>query len=592
VSVRDHHQRRTASELLEAGPAHAALADPAFLEDWQQLWARCPWATAYQAPAFVRAWYTVYGANWQPVIALTREPDGSLTGLWLLAHHVGRGTLAHAGAHQAEYQTWLAVPGADAAFLHTAWGAIRHRFPSASLTLRYLPAADLGATLMRALQPYGSIVTVRTHLRPLLRLTADEVRASFAKKSNKSRFNRLKRLGALDFRRVVDGPDLDRVFDTITQYYDLRQGAIHNTTPFRSDPQKRPFHRAWLMAATDQPCVTVTTIDNQPVAGFWGAVSRDVVHLGILAYSPLLAEHSPGKLHIMQLSDYLLQAGVTVLDLTPGGDPWKERFANAHDDVADAVIHASARARALSDLRERMAGRIKRWLGRLGLSSEALTDARTTVARIRPAVVLRALCAWVYTHRELRIYRLSRAASVTGSRDPRVRGNAVDDLLSFAPAERWQRRERFLSDALSRLESGEQAYTITIDGRLAHSGWLVKGQAVSQMAEVAQAMRFPDGSVALYGFYTDPDFRGQGLYRATVGHMLAEAFADETTQYAYISVLADNTASRHVIESTGFAYQGSFSLTRRLGRETTGHAGDVSPVVVLRDSAPTAEPEA
>ena len=112
---------------------------------------------------------------------------------------------------------------------------------------------------------------------------------------------------------------------------------------------------------------------------------------------------------------------------------------------------------------------------------------------------------------------------------------------------------------------------------------MARNQKESFMTEVQQSMTFPEGSVALYDYYSHPDFRGRGLYRATLGQMVRDAFADERTRYAYISVLADNVASRHVIESTGFEFERSFFLKCRFG-STTRSAG---PVV-----APPDEPDA
>ena len=73
--------------------------------------------------------------------------------------------------------------------------------------------------------------------------------------------------------------------------------------------------------APDETHVTVTYLDGRPIAALWGTVSGNTVHLGMLSHSPVLAEHSPGKLHVMQLSDYLFTEGKDALDLTPGGDP-------------------------------------------------------------------------------------------------------------------------------------------------------------------------------------------------------------------------------------------------------------------------------
>ena len=88
------------------------------------------------------------------------------------------------------------------------------------------------------------------------------------------------------------------------------------------------------------------------------------------------------------------------------------------------------------------------------------------------------------------------------------------------------------------------------------------------MTEVQQSMIFPTGSVALFDFYTHPDFRGQGLYRATLASMLRDVDGDTTVKHCYISVLADNLPSRHVIEMQGFQYQGSFYWKKSFGAIT------------------------
>ncbi len=172
-------------------------------------------------------------------------------------------------------------------------------------------------------------------------LNNNDIQASFAKKSNKSRFNRLKKLGKLEFRQLTDSTELERVFDDLIAYYDFRQGAVNHSTPFREDPQKRRFHTDLFASAQGEAYITATYLDERLIAAFWGAVSGKTVHLGMLIHSPFLAEHSPGKLHIMQLSEHLLKVGKDVLDLTPGGDAWKERFANAHDKVAEAIVYRS-----------------------------------------------------------------------------------------------------------------------------------------------------------------------------------------------------------------------------------------------------------
>ena len=35
--------------------------------------------------------------------------------------------------------------------------------------------------------------------------------------------------------------ELERVMDAVADFYDLRQGAISSSTPFRDDPRKKEF---------------------------------------------------------------------------------------------------------------------------------------------------------------------------------------------------------------------------------------------------------------------------------------------------------------------------------------------------------------
>ncbi|HZP88474.1 MAG TPA: GNAT family N-acetyltransferase [Burkholderiales bacterium] len=549
--------------LLVGDAAWALVTDVRFIEAWRPLYDSCPHSTAFQSPSFVRTWYAVYRAQWEPVIVYVADARG-LVGLWLLARHRDQGGLTHAGAHQAEYHTWLARPGMDDVFLGQAWAALEQRVQFNTFTLKYLPNAALAYKLL-SVPGLERRIELRVCARPLARLDAEDIKASFAKKSNKSRFNRLKRLGSLEFRKLTAQAEFETVFEELVACYDFRQGAVNGVTPFREDPFKGDFHRALFEQAADITHLTVTYLNDRPIAALWGGVSHADVHLGMLIHSPLLAEHSPGKLHLMLLSEHLLSEGKGTLDLTPGGDPWKERFANAHDEVAEVLIHGSLWSRS----KARVKDQLLRWgKGTLAHAGVTTTEARSFVRgarRVRLASLTKRGVEWIKSDRELRIYRSDRSHAQTFRHDPRVRCNDPADLLLFTPSDASLTRERFLSAALARLEEGESVYTVRIGERLAHCGWLVRNQAKSQLSEVDQCLDLPAGSSTLYDFFTHPDFRGRGLYRATLGHMLRDVFDDPSAQYAYICVLASNAPSRHVIEGMGFEYRRSLFWERRLG---------------------------
>jgi RimJ/RimL family protein N-acetyltransferase len=407
-------------------------------------------------------------------------------------------------------------------------------------------------------------VEVKCHVRPLFHLVAGDIQASFAKKSNKSRFNRLKKFGKLEFRRILNAGELDKVLDSLILFYDFRQGAVHHSLPFRDDPQKREFHARLFATESDMIYLTATFLDERLLAAFWGMVSGKTVHLGILAYSPFFAEHSPGKLHLMQLADRLCKDGMRVLDFTPGGDPWKERFANVHDEVAEARIYRSSLVRVQARIWKKMLKWGKTLGSRVGLTPSYLKTTFFKVSRLRPSYVMWKFRIWKGVYREFRIYRIEPTSKEGFHTDERVNCNSLSDILLFEPSETWQTRDGFLSDTLKRLEQGELAFTIRIKKYLAHWGWMVVNQTESYISEVKQKVTFPSQSIVLYDFYTNPNFRQQGLYRSTISHMVSEAFGLYQAQYVYILVLADNRPSRNIIETLGFAYQGSYFLKRCL----------------------------
>lgn len=327
--------------LLRDAEVHLALRDTEFQAQWQTLFDACPHATFFQSVAFASAWYGAYGDVWRPVVAVQRDSRGVLSGLWPLAHDPRRKLLVHVGAHQAEYHLWLARSGEDVQFICGAWKALTEQLEFAHLRLRYLPERTLFEALQRARAP-GMGVLARRHPRPLEPLDPGVIRASQLKKSNRSRLNRLNCNGTLHFRRLRSAEQFDAVLDTLIEQYDTRQQDLRRGKPFAMDPHKRAFYRALLINAPHDTYLTVSFLDNAPVAAFVGLCSGTTVHLALLMHAARFARHSPGKLHLLNLAEYLIADGRQVLDLTPGTDPWKARFAQTYDDVMDVELHRSA----------------------------------------------------------------------------------------------------------------------------------------------------------------------------------------------------------------------------------------------------------
>jgi CelD/BcsL family acetyltransferase involved in cellulose biosynthesis len=541
--------------------AVALLRDDEFIRNWKRLYESCQPATAFQEPEFVCAWYNAYQDKWKPLIVYTQNSQAEFTGLLLLAYDAQSKTLVHAGGEQAEYQTWLSLPNEHVKFLSLAWQQLCRQFDFATLRFRYLPSVEPWSDLLKKL-PFAECIALRKRQRPLMTLNADDIKASFAKKSNKSRFNRLKKLGQVEFKRIVDIDELNRIFDEFIAFYDLRQGAVNLSKPFHEDHRKKDFHLDLFQRAGDKAYVTVTYLNGHPVAGFWGTVSKAHVHLGMLMHSPFLAEHSLGKLHLMQLSEQLLTDHYSVLDLTPGSDPWKERFANAHDEVAEAILYRSVLAKRKGELAYSMLDWLRKKANQKGITTAKLRTILKAIKEMRPGNLVN----WIRSDQTFFIYHIDRSLIDQFKQDEKISLNVISDLLDFEPSQVAPSEHGFLSIALARLEAGEKVYTMKSDNRLAFCGWLKSNQEDQQSL-------LPKDSVTLHDLYIHPDFAQSDLYKRSLGHLLNDTFKDQSVQQAFVVVPEENKKGRQWVEELGFTFRSSYSVTSRFGRQKMADSG-------------------
>jgi RimJ/RimL family protein N-acetyltransferase len=214
--------------------------------------------------------------------------------------------------------------------------------------------------------------------------------------------------------------------------------------------------------------------------------------------------------------------------------------------------------------RYRMVAAIRRVLVGIRLPPRKLRGWLARLRRLRPRSVWNAVLKNLPRRTEFRVYRMhldrlaaSPAAAMTDTGPP-PRIDALDDLVHYSPVTSWQSRQGFLSAALQRIERGERVYSARANGVLLHCGWRVRKQSEAFFTEVGATYRYPEPGAVLYDFFTHPDARGEGWYQRTLACMLRdldrESATDGGPRMVYISVLAGNGASRHVIEKLGFEH--------------------------------------
>ncbi|MGA2369829.1 MAG: GNAT family N-acetyltransferase [Candidatus Korobacteraceae bacterium] len=527
------------------------IASPEFQSQWRALAHKCPWGTALQTPEFACTWYQCYEEVYRPLILVRYAVSGEMDGLMALATERASGKLTFAGAHQAEYNVWLALPG-EQTFIGEALERLR-QLGFSSLTFSYLPP---GTPLEWLQTGWAHRSTIRVAPKPLLTVdNAESVRDSLNKKKNRRRLEKLQADGPLSFVELQTPDELDAYYDELMDFYDFRTGAIYGRCPFREDPRKRAFYRA-LMAEGGLLHVGVMKVGEQLVSAHIGIRNKHEVLMVLVGHSPFLGTYSPGKLHILQLGLLLHQEGFSSLDLTPGGDAYKEDRADRYEEAYVLSIFLDSKAWTRHNLASTVRSVGKKIAGILHLDKETLSRWRSHP--IRSLVSLfSSIKDRVWSSTEMRFYR-AKANVVQTLCEAGVRRNNLRHLLSYEAVDRSSpSKQEFLRDAILRIDSGAHAYSTIHGDVLVNCGWVTPRTSKSFIPEVQHTYEYPPNTVLLQQFCTHPAYRRQGLCSRTLKQILNDAAAVGSVDFVYIAVPAGNRAARRMIEKAGFTYQNS-----------------------------------
>jgi hypothetical protein len=557
-------------KLLVGGEAELLLKDPIFQHQWNSLYNDCVWATPFQSSGFVTTWYEIYRESFQPVLVCRFASDSqrlkpplvmqsphfdfaqwpptrtNLSGLLTLAISSDLKQLIVAGTPQAEYHTWLTrVEGGDT-FIESAIEALSDRFAGLTLTFQYLPPLAPKQWLNRN---QNSILTARKC--PLMKLgDGENLRKSLKKTGNKSRLNRLKRLGDVRFEQLHTESELAAVFDEIIAYYDFRQGAMNNSLPFQNDPLKKSFQLA-LMRVKDLQHVTVLKVENRVIAAHIGLYDRQQCILGTPVHSPFQAIHSPGKLHLLMLGLELVNQGIEVLDLTAGGDAYKERSATDWDEVYVLNIFLGDRSwqKQIAELKLRSKLIVKGLILATGIDSNQIVK------------FIRSIDLHQYFRSKLRkppedcLYYYKAETIACAKNYSSIKRDYIDDLLRFQPVNSRETRQEFLSICLERIEAGEHVYTWVENDCLLCCSWLIERQEKYIFTELGKEYIFEPESAFIHDFYLDPiaidDLTNK--FQALLEQMLNDAVSIYGAKQIYMLVLADDSR-QEMIQAASLKY--------------------------------------
>jgi CelD/BcsL family acetyltransferase involved in cellulose biosynthesis len=549
-------------EVKRGSEADALLADEQFRAEWTRLCDGCPWGTPMQSHAFAATWYAVYRARFEPVLIILRGADGRLDGLLPLAFAPKR-TLLHVGGHQAEYQCWISTPEVGQTFGRDALRAVRKAFPSAPLTLRYLPP-DVPLSWLDQAPDIAGVSLLTPWKRPLMRLDGETIQQRAARRNIKTRLNKLSRMGYAGIERITDPDRWEQMFDQFIGYHDMRRIAVGGTAPFADDPLKKQFH-VELMRRGAPLCVTVLKVGGEVVSAQLDVVGPNDAHLALGSYAPWMAKHALGKIHIIEMARLMMEEGRTRIDLTPGDDPYKSDFATEWDTVHVFAYYPSRFARCRA-----MAGRTAERVGRRAVQRWDTTPARVRMwlgeAARRPAAALaNAMLAVRDRFRssdETLIYARCRRSNGRCNEwkgaAPVLRRNSIADLMAYRPRPLGMAVHAYMSQVSERLARGMIAYTHADGGRLRYAGWVTDEPEALLDDATRASLSIPPRCGVVFDVQSHDDALDATTSRHALEELVAEAEdAAPDAEYVYVLVPRSNAALRKAVEGRGFKRAGT-----------------------------------
>jgi hypothetical protein len=550
------------------------LNNKTFISQWEELANQNEKVTVIQEPPFVTTWYSQYSNKYQPILILGIDTNSDLVGIMPLAYSLSDHYLTHAGDGQAEYHGWLCAKSADQEFPVQALIAIKNNFQLRKWQWRPLPPrSQINCLSSSDLKREKIYVRIIEEDSPILDLN-DENKINKIRK-NKSiqiKLNRYKKKNSFYIERIKSKDKAKEIFDILSNQCDFRQMAIHQTAPFSRDGNKKPFYIERLNFPENNH-FTILWSDNDPVAFHFGACDTDTVYLGLSSYNPIEEKNSPGSILIIKLIEFLKEEGYRYLDLTPGGDKYKEKYCSFHQKIYTPTFYFYKKDKIVADLKYFIRKTVKKSIISAGADPDIVKNRLGNVlsilkknSKLSPLKMLRNLISIAYKRNVYLLYRfliddLSLKNIVI---DENININNYSDLLLYNNSNpNIEKKSDFFSASLRHFSSEDLSYTILSDGILAQSGWMTKGGKGYRMTEVDMDFYSPENSYILFDFFTEPNLNKQELYSKTLEKMLSDC-KNNGAKEVFIAVNENEISSRSIIEKVGFKVYRKFQRTKTL----------------------------
>ncbi len=453
-------------QLIRGDDAHQYRIKDEFIHAWKDLAQQTNHVSVFQEPEFVNPWYDEYRSTFEPVLVLGVTDSQKITGIIPLAVEHGTNNLHYAGAQHVEYSGWLCDPAIDQEFILPALATIRRKIPFTRWRWQFTPPrANISWLLSEQTRRIGVHILYETLDSPLLDLHQEEkLKKVLKNKSVKSKINRLKRKGELKIERITSKDRVLQLMNQIEILVNFRHGAAHHDAAFEEDSTQKLFYQA-RGNYLENNHFSVLWLGEKLLAFNFGAIDNDTAYIGLTAFDPTESKHSPGVIFFIYLAKLLKEEGIRYIDLTPGGDEYKERFSNKHYALYRPTFYSSRTLQLVDKYKRNTTQAISKTLSKLGLNPR---DRRYELSAHNSSSSNQVLKFDLYS-----LNREDYQQDISNNR-PEVAIQSFQDLLLFDSFGNHQNRYEVLSDATKRFSKEETVFTIKNNQHLTAFSWSSK----------------------------------------------------------------------------------------------------------------------
>jgi hypothetical protein len=460
------------------------IKEDSFAAEWEILYNNCEWVTAFQSRLYVLLWYEFYQKKYTPLL-LIEKSGNEVNGLFALAI-TDDNRVVGAGYPQAEYQTWISTNNKSDNFFIQCVNWIINNLPGYTIELKYLPKNTPIKNLLkdRFLQEHS---ICHEYLQPVMRIDEEFLNQELRKKNRKEKINRLNRLGVLKFERLTNYEEFIKIIDELIIQHDFRKGAMYGEEFFAQDQFKKDFILSLFKEG--QLHVTLLWLNNEIIAANASIHGKGIVHLqGFNTHSPFYSKYSPGILRFLMLGLQMNKEGYSEFDLTPGGiDGYKTELATDFYKTHELIITSKSKRIKISIVDylkdfikshwpENKRGLLKK--GKIKEFKKSFLKKLRLIINKGPSEFFKIKNLMQEPTQDFGLIEVSKPEYFEIQTAKLKFGkNNLKDLLSFSDDESLLTRQKFLFDAMRKIEFGHQVYTLKENGLLQACVWYVPKDA-------------------------------------------------------------------------------------------------------------------